>query len=508
MTNLTKPAPGPRSNAPIQSVEELSQALKRTLEDVYGYVRVRGEVSGARTYASGHTWLTLKEGEAVLNAVCWKGAMARLSVRPENGMEVIASGRVTGWPNKSEYRLVIEALELAGEGALLRLLEERRRRLQADGLFDQARKRRLPSLPRVIGVVTSPDGAVFRDILHRLADRFPTRVLLWPVPVQGEGAASKIAAAIQGLGQLPVTGAVPRPDVIIVARGGGSLEDLMAFNEEEVVRAAADCPVPLISAIGHETDWTLIDYAADVRAPTPTAAAEMAVPVRMELIAQVTDRARRLDSAWSRLAGNRRLRLEGLARGLGDPRRRLEDMSLRLDDRGERLRLAILAQMDRGRTRVRVALARIRHPQATIDLSRQRMAGSSGVLRRAMAVRFDAASKSMAGVLARLRLDPIRAVTQRGSRDLLLLRERLDSAGKRCPTDAAAKLTHQARLLESLSPNNLLSRGYACVTLEDGRVMMRASEAPPGARVNIRFQDATRPARLLDAMPGGAEGDH
>ncbi|MHA1600379.1 MAG: exodeoxyribonuclease VII large subunit, partial [Alphaproteobacteria bacterium] len=280
-------------NRPLFSVSEVSQAIKRTLEGNFEWVRVRGEISGFKRAASGHLYMSLKDENAVLDAVCWRGNAGRLALVPEDGMEVIASGRITSYPGRSKYQIVIESLELAGEGALLKLLEARKRALAAEGLFDTARKRPLPYLPEVIGVVTSPTGAVIRDILHRLADRFPRHVLVWPVLVQGEGAAEQVAAAIRGFNDLPADlltgGPVRRPDLLIVARGGGSLEDLWAFNEEVVVRAAADSAIPLISAVGHETDNTLIDLAADRRAPTPSAAAEMAVPVRAELVAQVLD---------------------------------------------------------------------------------------------------------------------------------------------------------------------------------------------------------------------------
>src|SRR6187402_719961 len=272
------------------TVSELSSALRRTVEDAYGYVRVRGEVSGFKgASSSGHVYFRLKDDKAVLEAVIWKGTFGRMRVRPEEGLDVIVSGKLTTFPGSSKYQIVIDSLEPAGIGALMKLLEERKKKLAAEGLFDEARKQLLPFLPKVIGVITSPTGAVIRDILHRLQDRFPRRVLVWPVLVQGEGAAKQIAGAINGFSALPAGGPVPRPDVLIVARGGGSIEDLWAFNEEDVVRAAAESPIPLISAVGHETDTTLIDFASDRRAPTPTAAAEIAVPVRSELLAQLDD---------------------------------------------------------------------------------------------------------------------------------------------------------------------------------------------------------------------------
>src|SRR5712675_2345466 len=282
------PAPGP-SNVPEFTVSELSFALKREIETSFPRVRVRGEISQPSFPRSGHCYFRLKDENAVLDAVCWKTTIARLGLKVEEGMEVIATGKITTYAGSSRYQIIIDRLELAGEGALLKLLEDRRKKLAAEGLFDLDRKRELPFLPEVIGVVTSPSGAVIRDILHRLADRFPRRVLVWPVAVQGEKAAAEVAAAIAGFNKLTAGGKVPRPDVLIVARGGGSLEDLWAFNEEIVVRAAAASTIPLISAVGHETDTTLIDFVSDRRAPTPSAAAEMAVPVRLDLLAQVTE---------------------------------------------------------------------------------------------------------------------------------------------------------------------------------------------------------------------------
>jgi exodeoxyribonuclease VII large subunit len=294
-------------NAPEFTVSELSSALRRTVEDAYGHVRVRGEISGFRgAHSSGHCYFALKDENAKIEAVIWKSALYRMRFKPQEGLEVIATGKLTTYPGSSKYQIVIEALEPAGIGALMALMEERKKKLAAEGLFDEARKQILPWLPEVIGVVTSPTGAVIRDILHRLEDRFPRRVLVWPVKVQGDGSAEQIATAIRGFNALPEAGRIPRPDLLIVARGGGSLEDLWSFNEEIVVRAAADSLIPLISAVGHETDITLIDFAADKRAPTPTAAAEMAVPVRSELLVEVSALARRTFVCWQR--GPRRAR--------------------------------------------------------------------------------------------------------------------------------------------------------------------------------------------------------
>src|SRR5215203_1636686 len=305
------------TNAPEWTVSDLACALKRTLEESFGYVRLRGEISGYRgPHGSGHAYFSLKDESACIDACVWKGAFAKLRFKPQDGLEVIALGRITTFPSRSKYQIVVESLQPAGVGALMALLEERRRKLTAEGLFDPARKRPTPYLPRVIGVVTSPTGAVIRDILHRLADRFPRHVLFWPVRVQGESCADEVAAAIRGFNALATDGAIPRPDVLIVARGGGSIEDLWGFNEEIVVRAAAESGIPLVSAVGHETDWTLIDHVADVRAPTPTGAAEMVVPVRVELMAAVNDLSRRHVEAALRLVERRRSDLRATTRAM------------------------------------------------------------------------------------------------------------------------------------------------------------------------------------------------
>ncbi|MBM3560543.1 MAG: exodeoxyribonuclease VII large subunit, partial [Alphaproteobacteria bacterium] len=297
MSNDSAAAERTASNAPpILTVSELAGAVRHAIEDQFGMVRVRGELSGVKRAGSGHVYMGLKDADSVLDAVAWRGTAQRLAVKPEDGLDVVVIGRLTTYPARSRYQLIVEQMELAGEGALLKMIEERRKRLAAEGLFDAGRKRKLPYLPEVIGVVTSPSGAVIRDILHRLAERLPCHVLLWPVLVQGNGAAEQVAAAVAGFSALTEGGAVPRPDVVIVARGGGSLEDLMAFNEEVVVRAIAASTIPVISAVGHETDTTLADFAADMRAPTPTAAAELAVPVRADLLVDV-------DACGVRLAG-------------------------------------------------------------------------------------------------------------------------------------------------------------------------------------------------------------
>src|SRR3984885_472215 len=343
-SRVDMPAAENLANAPEFSVSELSSALKRTVEDRFGHVRVRGEISGFRgPHSSGHCYFALKDENAKIEAVIWKFAHARMRFKPQEGLEVIAAGKLTTYPASSKYHIVIEAIEPAGVGALMALMEERKKKLAAEGLFDESRKQLLPWLPEVIGVVTSPTGAVIRDILHRLEDRFPRRVLVWPVRVQGEGSAEQVANAIRGFNALPEGGRIPRPDLLIGARGGGSLEDLWSFNEEIVVRAAADSMIPLISAVGHETDITLIDFAADKRAPTPTAAAEMAVPVRSELIAELMSKARRALACWQRAQDHRRTELRAAARALPNAEELLAIPRQRLDACAERLPRALRA---------------------------------------------------------------------------------------------------------------------------------------------------------------------
>ncbi len=469
-------------NLPEFTVTELSRAVKRTIEGSFERVRVRGEISGFKRAASGHLYMALKDADAVLDAVCWRGQAGRLALAPEDGLEVIATGRLTTYPGRSKYQIVVEQLELAGEGALLKLLEERRRKLAAEGLFDEERKQPLPYLPEVIGVVTSPTGAVIRDILHRLADRFPRPVLVWPVLVQGEGAAEQIAAAIAGFNALPEGGPVPRPDLLIVARGGGSLEDLWAFNEEVVVRAAAASEIPLISAVGHETDTTLIDFAADHRAPTPTAAAERAVPVRSDLLAANQDYGRRLAAAAGRLLAERQGEVRGLARGLPEPRRLIEEKAQRLDDRAERLRGALRGFVETRRGDLLQAGAALPHPRQQLALGRERLGGQGGRL---------------AALGRRIR--------ERPQEDLARLdaARRLRRAGRQRCLDARGQLDALTRVLESVSYRKVLERGYAVVRGPAGLVT-RAAAAAPGEKLDIEFADGHLAAEALG--PAGPSG--
>jgi len=487
----------PGSNLPEFTVGDLARALKRSVEDAFGHVRVRGEISQPKRHGSGHLYLRLKDETAVLEAVCWRPVLQRLGLNPEDGMEVVVTGRLTTYPLRSQYQLVIESMTLAGVGALLRMLEERKRRLAAEGLFEAARKQRLPFLPQVIGVITSPTGAVIRDILHRLADRFPRRVLLWPVAVQGEQAAAQIAAAIAGFNRLPQGGAVPRPDLLIVARGGGSLEDLMPFNEEIVVRAVAAGTIPLISAVGHETDTTLIDLAADLRAPTPTAAAELAVPVRAELLVLVLDLERRSVRAFDRWLVERRTRIDGLARGLGDPRRLIEERSQRLDERGERLGLAMVALLERGRTRLGRLAAAIRHPREQLTAAALRLAGESRALTAALRRLVQAGAGRLELTGGRLAVAPLRGRLDDQGRRLEDLGGRLARAQRRDLVRRQEALTVAGQLLLSYSHKGVLARGFVLVTGPDHLPLTSVAEATVGREVTLTFHDGEAAAVVV-----------
>jgi exodeoxyribonuclease VII large subunit len=360
------------SNAPALSVSEISNALKRTVEDRFGHVRVRGELSGVKRAASGHLYFSLKDADAKLDGVMWKGHAGRLSFAPEDGLEIIATGKLTTYAGRSSYQIVADRIELAGEGALMMLFEKLKARLAAEGLFDTARKRPIPYLPRTIGIVTSPTGAVIRDMMHRLEARFPSHVVLWPVLVQGDNAAAQIAAAIRGFADMSTDGPVRRPDLLIVARGGGSIEDLWAFNEEPVVRAVADCPIPVISAVGHETDTTLCDYAADLRAPTPSAAAEMAVPVRLDLAQRIAEAQLRLAGALRRFVERARDRLATQERLLPSAQDIIAERQQRADELGEKLRRGLERRSDIARIAYVGVSARLNPALLRRPLDRQR----------------------------------------------------------------------------------------------------------------------------------------
>lgn len=420
------------SNSPEYSVSEISGRLKRVVEEHFGYVRVRGEISKASVnQASGHCYLSLKDDKAVLDAVIWKGTMARLKHRPTAGLEVIATGKLTTYPGSSKYQLVIEALEPAGVGALMAMLEARKKALAAEGLFEAARKKPLPFLPEVIGIVTSPTGAVIRDILHRLEDRCPRRVLLWPVAVQGQGAAEQVARAIEGFNAMSASGKFPRPDVLIVARGGGSIEDLWAFNEEVIVRAVAASTIPVISAVGHETDTTLIDYAADKRAPTPTAAAEMAVPVLADWQFTLQQHGLRMGQLLRSKIMQLGERIEGLARGLPQPQQLVASMEQALDGLSDRL---------------------------------------GGGLPRYLSLRQE-------------RLDAL--ATRLSPRLIHIGIERMET-----------RLQRLSDMLESLNVLAVLKRGFALVKTTEGAVITSVAQTHAAQPVELQFHDGTRRATI------------
>lgn len=498
----------PASNDEPLSVSALSNALKRTVEDRFGYVRVRGEISNFRgVHASGHAYFCLKDEGARIDAVIWKTSFARLHVKPEEGMDVIASGKLTTFPGKSSYQIVVEDLEPAGIGALMAALEERRRRLAAEGLFDVARKRPLPFLPAVIGIVTSPTGAVIRDILHRVAGRFATRVIVWPVRVQGETSAAEVTRAIVGLNALHEQFGGLGPDVLIVARGGGSLEDLWGFNDEAVVRAAAGSRIPLIAAVGHETDWTLIDHAADLRAPTPTGAAELAVPVLLDLALALDRLGARQVAAAMRLLDDRRRALAATARLLPSGPGLLAPARQRLDLVATRLPEALRA----GLARQQLALARLggrlaaQAPQARllrlglsldglglrlvqarrvrIQSERRRAAATGGRLGAAFAARLRLAAET--GQARRRQLDSLEGRLSRAAAGLLAMRQaRLDALGQ---------------LLAGLSYRNVLTRGFVLVRDADARPVRRAAELGPAAALTLEFADGRVAATTQEA---------
>ncbi len=452
------------SNLYEYSVSEISGSIKRTVENAFEHVRLRGEISGYRgPHSSGHAYFSLKDDRARIDAVIWKGSFSRLKFRPEEGMEVIATGKITTFPGSSKYQIVIENLEPAGAGALMALLEERKRKLAAEGLFDEARKQLLPFMPQVIGVVTSPTGAVIRDILHRISDRFPVHVIVWPVRVQGEGSGDEVAAAIRGFNALDGTSEIRRPDILIVARGGGSLEDLWSFNDEAVVRAAAESDIPLISAVGHETDWTLIDYAADMRAPTPTGAAEIAVPVKADLDAQIASLDARLKSAMSRNLDLSRQSLRSLARALPSldqllamPRRRFDESASRL---GRGLELN--------------------------TLNKRRL--------------YENASTALKAIPGQLSREATRTRER-----VSMLAVRADNAIDTRLAAHRASLNAQNRVLDSLSYKNVLKRGYAVIRDGSDAVVSLATDIATGQNISIEFSDGKIDATAGNNTPTAA----
>lgn len=514
---MSEAASESRTNAAEYTVSEISGALKRTVEDVFGNVRVRGEISGYRgPHSSGHAYFALKDDRARLDAVVWKGTMSRLKFRPEEGMEVIATGKLTTYPGKSNYQIVIDNLEPAGAGALMALLEERKRRLQAEGLFDAGRKRLLPFMPLVIGVVTSPTGSVIRDIIHRIKDRFPLHILVWPVRVQGETSGAEVAAAVNGFNALAWDGAVQRPDLLIVARGGGSLEDLWGFNDEALARAVAASGIPVISAVGHETDWTLIDLVADVRAPTPTGAAEIAVPVKADLEATLASLGARLKAAVLRNFERKRQAARAAARALPSPDQLLALPRRRLDEATSRLGRGLLVSTERKRARffaVKLTPAmlsqRIAEARRTNERNLLRAQGALRALARARRAELNRAAdqlpkcaraslqrhkQQLAMLQGRITIEPtarrqrvqrdlLTALTRRGTQAVVLRLERL-----------RGRVIQADRLMASLSHKAVLARGFALVRDADGAVVKQAADVASGMALSLEFADGTADA--------------
>ena len=491
------------ANAPEFSVSELSGAIKRALEEGFGYVRLKGEISGYRgPHASGHCYFALKDDKAKIEAVIWKGTFGRLRFKPQEGLEVVAQGKITTFPGSSKYQIVIEALEPAGAGALMALLEERKRKFAAEGLFEETRKKPRPFLPRVIGIVTSPTGAVIRDMLHGFDERFPAHVVVWPVRVQGEGSAQEVANAIRGFNAFPPAGAFPRPDVLIVARGGGALEDLWGFNEEVVVRAAAESVIPLISAVGHETDWTLIDLVADARAPTPTKAAEWAVPKFSELAEAVDQLGQRQRSGIRRYLDETRNTFRAEARGLPKledlialPRQRFDGAAGRLD---QGLR-GLLQRKKTGYAQVSATLrpsllgVRFGAARRALDRLAQRQSHCLGRFSNLERNRFER-------VASRLRPGQIAARIAECRKDLGVLERRGAQALMGRITLGRRRLDGEANMLRTLSYQSVLARGFALVRREDGAAVRVAAALSAGARIVIEFADGKTGAQVTDSQ--------
>lgn len=483
--SYTPPAPQHGNNTPTFSVSEISGALKKTIESAFSKVRIRGELSRVTVAKSGHMYSSLKDENAVIDAICWKGNMGRLSLKPEEGMEVICTGRLTTYPGRSSYQLIIETMELAGEGALLKMLEERKKKLAAEGLFDESRKKRLPFLPQHIGIVTSPTGAVIRDILHRLSDRFPVRVTLWPVMVQGQNAATQIAKAVQRFSTLPQ--GFDTPDLLIVARGGGSLEDLMPFNEEIVVRAIAGSTIPIISAVGHETDVTLSDFAADKRAPTPTGAAEMAVPVRSELINSVEDYAHRLRQRCFDTLTRHSGKIDDYSHALKRFPRSLEQKQQRLDYANSSLPLHFKSYINHKETILSQLSSSLKTPSELLHSAVLRLEKLDP--RYAYSALLQHHEHKIITVSAKLTRPD--ALLRQKQKELAKSHEYLVKNRSKAIDIKSEKLRSSIRILESLSFKNVLQRGYSVVKDADGRLIPSAIAAQAENRLNIMFSDGT-----------------
>lgn len=476
----------PKSNVPEFSVSQLAFSLKKTLEETYSRIRVRGELSRISIPSSGHLYTSLKDEQAVIDAVCWKGTLSRLPIKPEEGLEVICIGRISTYPARSNYQLIIEHMELAGEGALLKMLEERRKKLASEGLFAEERKRKLPYLPNIIGVVTSPTGSVIRDILHRINDRFPRHVIVWPVSVQGEDAAAQIKNAIIGFNALSPNSGL-RPDIIIVARGGGSLEDLLPFSDELVVRAAANSTIPLISAIGHETDTTLIDYAADLRAPTPTGAAEIAVPVRMNLLAKLKDDERRLFNIISRVLSEKHHILATKIAKLGDPSRILEIKTQKNDILSEKLILQYAKTLDNRKNRLIKTAAKLQSPSQQINYKKQKLEHNLEYL---YAI-YKSFLKETESKLHR-KTATLTPPTLRVNNSIQLIEkhtEKLSNSIERILERQHMSLKMITEKLETLSYENILKRGFTIVLNDKNIPLVKADDLKIGEKITLLFKD-------------------
>ncbi len=433
-------------NLPIYSVSEISNVIKNTIESDFSHVRVRGEVSGSKKATSGHIYFSLKDESFVLDSICWRGTASKLKILPDDGLEIVAMGRLTTYGARSKYQLIVDSIELAGEGALLKLLEERKEKLKKEGVFDQSKKKTLPFLPETIGVVTSPTGAVFRDIIHRLKARFGRHIILWPVPVQGQNAAKNIVEAINGFNSLEPQKNIPTPDIIIIARGGGSLEDLWPFNEETIVRAVAASVIPIISAIGHEVDMTLIDYVSDVRAPTPSAAAEIAVPVRSEILAHALEQGQRKVNAMNRIIRDRILALELAKRGLPKLDRLTENSYQRIDELFERLRHGLLIGIKTQQQLFMPISKRVRFPIKQIEEAEKNLRHENGNLVRAFNQFF---------------------------------------------RDRRNKLTELSKLLESYSYERVLDRGFAVLQTDNAETIESVTQISENDTVNVILRDGS-----------------
>lgn len=492
------------ANEPEFTVSEISSAVKRTIEGTFDHVRIRGEVGRVVHARSGHLYFDIKDDRSVLGCTAWKGQVAKLTVMPEEGMEIIATGRLTTFPGQSKYQMNVQDVAVAGEGALMAMLEKRKKKLAGEGLFDPERKQELPYLPEVIGVITSPTGAVIRDILHRLRDRFPRKVLIWPVAVQGERCAPEVVRAIEGFNAFTAGGALPRPDLIIVARGGGSIEDLWGFNEESVARAAAASDIPLISAVGHETDTTLIDFTSDLRAPTPTAAAEHAVPVRAELMARLEETESRRINAMRAMLNYRGEKLRDLSRALPRGDALMAGAQQRLDLASARLPSALTARVDRGRASLSEAAGALRPSllRRTLQNSSERVQDRGSRLAPALERRSNAAQSDLLKAVKRFDSLTLAPQIERRTQDLTALLRRLKQAADVAQAQRVRKLEALDRLRLTLGYTATLERGFAVVRSAEGDVLTSQKAAKSHSVLDIEFADgvlkigAKKPAKI------------